>query len=43
MLANPQPLSGAGIWYGLIGSCFIGVFLGVFGGSSDDDYAPPNV
>jgi divalent metal cation (Fe/Co/Zn/Cd) transporter len=28
MLANPQPLSGAGIWSGLIGSCFIGVFSG---------------
>lgn len=28
MLANPQPLTGAGIWSGLIGSCLIGVFSG---------------
>jgi divalent metal cation (Fe/Co/Zn/Cd) transporter len=28
MLANPQPLTGAGIWSGLIGSCFIGAFSG---------------
>ena len=28
MLANPQPLSGTGIWCGLIGSCFIGMCSG---------------